>query len=70
MPFGIRMMYSLDEGETWSVDHVLYEQEISFDIGYPCSVQLKDGSILTVFYAHPAENEPAMIHQVKWRLEE
>ena len=70
MPFGIRMMYSLDEGETWSVDHVLYEQAVSFDIGYPCSVQLKDGSILTVFYAHPAENEPAMIHQVKWRLEE
>jgi len=69
MPYGIRMMYSLDDGETWSTDHVLYAQEVSSDLGYPCSVQLKDGSILTVFYAHPTEKDPAVIMQIQWTLE-
>ena len=69
MPYGIRMMYSLDDGETWSTDHVLYAQEVSNDLGYPCSVQLRDGSILTVFYAHPDETGPAVIMQIQWTLE-
>ncbi len=70
MPYGIRMMVSLDEGETWETDHILYAQEISEDLGYPASVQLRDGSILTVFYAHPTENDPAVIMQVNWTLTE
>ncbi len=70
MPYGIRMMYSLDDGETWSCDHALYAQEVSNDLGYPASVELKDGSILTVFYAHPTEKDPAVIMQIKWRMDD
>lgn len=69
VPYGIRMMYSLDNGETWNTDYVVCEIGNTNDIGYPASVQLKDGSILTVFYAHPTEKDPAVIMQTKWTLE-
>ncbi len=69
-PYGIRMMASRDNGETWSTDHVLWDKGVSNDLGYPCSVQLKNGDILTVFYARQSEDGPAVIHQIKWRLAE
>lgn len=39
------------------------------DIGYPATVELDDGSLLTVFYAHLDRNAPAEIFQQKWRFE-
>lgn len=69
-PYGIRFMYSKDNGETWSTDHVLWDQGLGNDLGYPCSVQLKNGDILTVFYARKSEDGPAVIHQIKWRFAE
>ena len=45
-----------------------------YDLGYPASVELEDGSILTVFYAHekggPRSASPAVIRQIVWRFEE
>lgn len=69
-PYGIRMMYSLDNGETWSTDHVLWDKGLGIDLGYPCSVQLKSGDILTVFYARQTEDGPAVIMQLRWRMGE
>ena len=68
-PFGIKAMFSADEGKTWSVDHDLYVDEVSSDLGYPATVELSDGSLLTIFYAHPAEGQPAVIMQQKWRID-
>ena len=68
-PFGIRVMFSHDGGESWSISEDIYENNLSLDLGYPSTVELKDGSLLTVFYAHLAANEPAVILQQKWRLE-
>lgn len=68
-PFGVKAMLSKDGGATWEIDHDLYVNEVSSDLGYPSTVELKDGSLLTVFYAHPAPGEPAVIMQQKWRLE-
>ena len=68
VPYGVRMMYSTDNGETWSADHVLWDKGLGNDLGYPCSVQLKNGDILTVFYARETEEGPAVIHQIKWRM--
>ena len=48
----IRAMFSFDEGETWDCNHVVAELSDTWcDHGYPASVALKDGSILTVFYS-------------------
>ncbi len=67
-PYGIRAMFSTDGGKTWDTDSVIYLNEISADLGYPESVELSDGSLLTVFYARPEKGAPAVIMQQKWRF--
>lgn len=69
-PYGIKVMFSRDNGETWEYGHDIYVNHVSPDLGYPSTVELNDGSMLTVFYAHPQENEPAVIMQQHWRMEE
>ncbi len=49
-PYGQRMMFSKDEGETWDTDYVLDANGQSGDLGYPATVELKDGSLLTCYY--------------------
>jgi len=68
-PYAIKAMISYDGGETWDIDNVLYEQPHSADIGYPASVELKDGSLMTVFYAKEHEMSPAEIYSIKWNFE-
>ena len=68
-PVGIRVMFSRDGGESWSASEELYTNDFSLDLGYPSTVELKDGSLLTVFYAHLAPDEPAVILQRKWRID-
>lgn len=68
-PYGIRAMFSYDNGETWDVDHDLYINGVNGDLGYPSTVELNDGSLITVFYGHLSEEEPAVILQQKWRME-
>lgn len=68
-PSSVRAMISLDNGKTWDTDHVLYVNGKGWDMGYPSTVDLKDGSLLTVFYAHPEEDAPAVIMQQKWLIE-
>ena len=50
-PKGIRAVLSSDGGVTWDTDntYVLRDDGVG-DLGYPGSVQLPDGSILTVYY--------------------
>ncbi|MBQ2957392.1 MAG: exo-alpha-sialidase [Clostridia bacterium] len=69
-PFGIRMMYSTDNGDTWSTDHVLWDKGLGNDLGYPCSVELENGEILTVFYARVEADGPAVILETKWTMSE
>jgi hypothetical protein len=53
-PFGIRACLSYDGGKTWDIDNefVLRDDGGSRDLGYPCTVQLADSSLLTVYYIH------------------
>lgn len=69
-PFGIKAMFSRDEGKTWDVDHELWMDGVSWDLGYPSTVETRDGNLLTIFYAHLSEDEPAVILQQKWKLED
>lgn len=68
-PFGIKVMFSSDEGKTWDTDNDLYINLVSDDIGYPSTVELDDGSLLTVFYARTGKDKPCTIEQLKWRFE-
>lgn len=68
-PYEIRAIVSEDEGETWSEPITVCDTKgITPDIGYPMSVELEKGEMLTVFYAHDAKGEPAVIKQIRWRI--
>ncbi len=51
-PGGIRATFSDDNGETWRIDQEVQIRKdfLNFDIGYPESLQMPDGRILTVYY--------------------
>ncbi len=67
-PYGIMAMVSTDCGKTWQKDIRLYENTFSDDLGYPSTVELDDGTLLTVFYARDQEDPPCVIKQIKWRI--
>ena len=68
-PYGIKVMVSYDCGETWDTGHDIYVNGVSADLGYPASVELENGDILTVFYAKETINSPAVIMQTIWHLD-
>ena len=68
VPFGIKAMFSSDGGKTWDIGNDIYVNNVNDDLGYPSTIELKDGSLLTVFYAHQGEGQPAVIMQQKWRF--
>lgn len=51
-PGGIRAAFSRDNGETWDIESEvqLRRDFINWDIGYPESIELRDGRVLTVYY--------------------
>lgn len=69
LPFGIKAMFSYDGGETWDIDNVIFETDSSEDIGYPCTVELPEGKLLTVYYCKPTHDAPAVIMQTIWSFE-
>lgn len=69
MPYGIMVMISLDGGRSWQKDLRIYENLVDDDIGYPSTVELDDGTLLTVFYAMEGEGKPCTVMQQKWRIE-
>ena len=68
-PYGIRAMLSLNDGETWCYDYVLRDDGPHPDLGYPSSVELDDGSILTVYYQHPRSvDDKCALLWSRWEL--
>jgi hypothetical protein len=51
-PMGVQAFISADGGRSWDVAHpaVLRDDGETRDLGYPISVQLGDGSLLTAYY--------------------
>lgn len=68
-PYGERACVSRDEGETWdAANEIVLAEAFNGDLGYPASVQLIDGTILTVFYQQDKEGEPTSVFTTHWRL--
>ena len=65
-PYGECARVSRDGGETWSREIVLRDDGPSWDLGYPASVQLKSGEILTVYYQIPKGKTNRAILYTKW----
>ncbi len=49
-PYGERVMISRDGGDSWDYDYVLRDDGPDTDLGYPSTVELRDGSLLTMYY--------------------
>lgn len=67
-PYGIRAMLSRDSGKTWDTDYILDDECTNGDLGYPATVELKDGSLMTIYYENV--NGCSRIMQRVWRLPE
>ncbi|MBQ0126314.1 MAG: exo-alpha-sialidase [Clostridiales bacterium] len=64
--FGIRAVISHDGGNTFGEETVITRGAPSPDLGYPSSVELSDGNILTVYYEKGGDH--AEIKQVIWKI--
>ncbi len=67
-PSAVCALISRDEGESWT-PYYICAGEHSWDMGYPATVEKKDGTLLTVFYDHKGDG-PAVIKAVDWELPE
>ena len=67
-PFGNQARVSEDWGRTWSDPVVISGDGIGVDLGYPSTVELDDGSLLTVWYEAMKGSSRAVLRQARWRL--
>lgn len=67
-PFGIRGKISADHGRSWSSEFILSDDAANWDLGYPSSVELADGTLLTVWYEAPKDSHKAVLKQARWTL--
>lgn len=73
VPLGIFAVISDDRGRTWDTDHPVYLAGSWPDFfGWPTSVELADGSILTAHAVRPYVErdriDDSVAHAVRWRL--
>jgi hypothetical protein len=67
-PYGQRAMVSYDRCKTWSDEIILRDDGPIHDLGYPASVELKDNSILTVYYQKETLDSQCEIFGTFWEL--
>lgn len=65
-PYGIRAKISRDEGQTWGPEIVLRDDAGTWDLGYPRTVQRKDGKLVTVYYFNDHKDEERYIAATIW----
>ncbi len=67
-PFGNQARVSADAGRTWSEPILISADGNGGDLGYPSTVQLQDGSLLTVWYEKLKSSNFAVLRQAHWQL--
>ncbi len=67
-PFGQRACLSYDGGKTWDIEHeiLVRSDALNGDLGYPASVELADGTIVTVYYQVDKANETTCLMMTRW----
>lgn len=69
---GSRFRLSYDNGVTWTEEMIICvsDQPLTPDLGYPTTVELDDGTLLTTYYqAYGQDGYPSLLY-TRWRLEE
>ncbi len=68
-PYGNQARVSEDEGRTWSEPLILSADGAGIDLGYPSTVELDGGSLLTVWYENMKDSPKAVLRQARWKLD-
>jgi hypothetical protein len=66
--YGQRAGISRDNGQTWIWDVIIRDDAPDWDLGYPSTVELDDGSLLTVYYQRYAPDEHCSLLWSRWQL--
>ena len=67
-PFGNQARVSEDHGKTWSPPVTISDDGPGGDLGYPSTVELEGGDLLSVWYERMADSPQAVLRQRRWRL--
>lgn len=68
-PFGNQARVSVDQGRSWSEPIVISSDGAGGDLGYPSTVELTGGTLLTVWYEQLKDSPRAVLRQARWTLE-
>ena len=67
-PFGEYAMVSHDLGKTWSEEYVIDDNTDNRDLGYGSTLEMADGSLMSVYYQRcPGDDYPSILY-TNWRL--
>lgn len=65
-PFGNRARVSGDQGQTWPEAIVISDDAVGTDCGYPSTVELESGELITVWYERPRGPAQAVLRKRSW----
>jgi sialidase-1 len=68
-PLGNQARISEDAGRTWSEPIIISGDAKSGDLGYPSTVELDDGSLVTVWYELRAGSPNSTLRKARWKLQ-
>jgi hypothetical protein len=67
-PFGNQARISEDHGASWSSPMVISDDGAGGDLGYPSTVELEGGGLLTVWYELEKGSAHAVLRQARWTV--
>ena len=67
-PFGNQARISDDGGNTWSPPLIISGDGVGSDLGYPSTVEIADGTFLSVWYERMADSPHAVLRQARWEF--
>ena len=67
-PFGNRARWSDDGGRTWSEERMVSDDGVGTDLGYPSTVELGNGDLLTLWYEKLSTSPRAVLRTARWSL--
>ena len=68
IPWSQRIAISRDEGANWECRWLLRDDVPDWDLGYPSTVELGDGSLFTVYYQKVPGNSRCSLISSRWQL--
>ncbi|MFZ4656236.1 MAG: sialidase family protein [Caldilineaceae bacterium] len=66
--YGQRVGISRDDGQSWTWDWIIRDDAPDWDLGYPSTAELADGSLFTVYYQKYAAGEHCSLLWSRWQL--